>query len=527
MGQTSWFNLSIVLALCLGSLTYGYIIAVITNTLGQPNFYTYFGLTTDVSDTALYNYTNRITGSMNGIFSAGGLFGAIFSAWLSESHGRKMTLLAATIISLIGGALQGGSVQIGMFLFARFFSGFGAGMLITVVPVFQAEVAPPASRGMLVSLNGVLIVVAYTLAGWIGVACYFAENVKLQWRLPLALQTLWPLLILAVIPWIPESPRWLLEQKRSDEAWKIVERLHHRSDDPTDSFAKKEFYQMSRQVEADEALAAGETWLSLFSKPSYRKRVICAFFMMYAGQASGNLVIANYSVSIYQRLGQTGAIPLILSAAYCSLSVFLNYICALLIDRVGRVTLLIFGLAGCLVCLCCECALIAVYLPSSNTGGLKAAVFFLFFYICFYGGCVDANTYVYCSEIFPTHIRPRGMALSMVTLYLTSTPFLQGAPTAFTTIGWKYYVVFIVLTAVNIPIIWFYFPETKGLSLEEINGQFGDEVIVYFTHVTDEENAKIEAAAFEAIDGNDTRFHQKEDNVTVNHQELATNVEKH
>lgn len=124
-------NFQIVLALCLGSLTYGYILAVITNTLGQPNFYTYFDLTTDKSDTALYNYTNRITGSMNGIFSAGGLCGAIFSAWLSESHGRKMTLLGATITTLIGGALQGGSVKIGMFLFARFFSGFGAGRPIS------------------------------------------------------------------------------------------------------------------------------------------------------------------------------------------------------------------------------------------------------------------------------------------------------------------------------------------------------------------------------------------------------------
>lgn len=141
---------------------------------------------------------------------------------------------------------------------------------------------------------------------------------------------------------------------------------------------------------------------------------------------------------------------------------------------------LVFGLIGCLVCLCCESALIAVYVGSSNTGGLKAAVFFLFFYICLYGisyihldfqsltrdsygGCIDANTYVYCSEIFPTHIRPRGMALSMVTLYLTSTPFLQGAPTAFATIGWKYYLVFIILTAINIPIIWLYFPEVPFL----------------------------------------------------------------
>jgi MFS family permease len=186
-------------------------------------------------------------------------------------------------------------------------------MLMTVVPVLQADIAPPASRGMLVALNGVLIIVAYTLAAWIGVACYFSINPKFQWRFPLELQVLWPVLILMVISWIPESPRWresfrrchfrvgasilllVLERKRRDEAWKIIARLHQRSDDSSDSFAQKEFYQMCRQIEVDEALAAGESWLALFQKPSYRKRVICAFFMMYAGQASGNLVIASIS----------------------------------------------------------------------------------------------------------------------------------------------------------------------------------------------------------------------------------------
>lgn len=92
----------------------------------------------------------------------------------------------------------------------------------------------------------------------------------------------------------------VLEQKRPDEAWKIVARLHHKSDDVSESFARDEFDQMSQQVEVDEALAADESWLALFKKPSYRKRVICAFIMMYAGQASGNLVIASTSSTSLQ-----------------------------------------------------------------------------------------------------------------------------------------------------------------------------------------------------------------------------------
>jgi len=111
-----------------------------------------------------------------------------------------------------------------------------------------------------------------------------------------------------------------------------------------------------------------------------------------------------------------------------------------------------------------------------------------------YGCCIDANSFIYASEIFPTHIRTRGMAWSVSFLFLTTIPYLEAAPTAFANVHYKYYILFICLTAVNIPILWFFFPETKGLSLEEINGIFGDEVVVRLTHNSVEDRIKIDAA---------------------------------
>lgn len=104
-----------------------------------------------------------------------------------------------------------------------------------------------------------------------------------------------------------------------------------------------------------------------------------------------------------------------------------------------------------------------------------------------YGCCVDATTYVYCSEIFPSHIRARGVAFSLAVLFITALVYLEAAPTAFARIGWKYYVVFLVITFVNIIIVWRLFPETKGLSLEEIGELFGDDVAVQLTQLTAEE----------------------------------------
>lgn len=78
-----------------------------------------------------------------------------------------------------------------------------------------------------------------------------------------------------------------------------------------------------------------------------------------------------------------------------------------------------------------------------------------------YGCCIDANSFIYCSEIFPTHIRPQGMAWSTGWLFLTTVPYLEAAPTAMENVGWKYYITFIVLTTINIPVIYFLFPEVS------------------------------------------------------------------
>lgn len=109
-----------------------------------------------------------------------------------------------------------------------------------------------------------------------------------------------------------------------------------------------------------------------------------------------------------------------------------------------------------------------------------------------YGCCIDANTYVHTSEIFPSHIRGRGLSFGVAFLFLSTIAYLEAAPTAFAQVGWKYYLLFIILTVINIPIIWWYFPETKGLSLEEIGEKFGDEVVVHLTHITTAERQQLD-----------------------------------
>ncbi|KAH8901430.1 general substrate transporter [Thozetella sp. PMI_491] len=483
----------IVLALCFSSLTYGYAFSIISTTLGQPGFYSYFDLSPD-STSPEYDYTNRIIGAMNGLFSVGAFMGCWTMGWLCDALGRRKSLLAASTIALIGTALQAGSVHIAMFLVARWLSGHGAGCLVTLVPIMQSEIAPPSTRGFLVGQHGFVLVMGYAIAGWIGYGCYYSENSSFQWRFPLSVGCLWPLISLFLFPWIPESPRWLLMHERKEEAWQIIAKMNSRIDDPDEAFAREEFYQMTQQVEADRKLLESESFWTLFTKPSYRKRMLCGFLAFFSNESSGILVIYNYSVLIYQGLGMGGNVPLLISAIYTTIGAFGNFVNSLLADWIGRKALFITGLTGCLVALIFETALDAQYATSDNKAGLRAAIFFLFVHLTFYACCIDANCFIYCAEIFPTHIRPRGMAWSAGWLFLTTIPYLEAAPTAFAEVGWKYYVTFIVLTAVNIPIIYFLFPETKGLSLEEIGERFNDDVVVHITHITDEERAKLDAA---------------------------------
>lgn len=108
-----------------------------------------------------------------------------------------------------------------------------------------------------------------------------------------------------------------------------------------------------------------------------------------------------------------------------------------------------------------------------------------------YGCCIDASTYVYCTEIFPTHIRSRGMAWSLAILFASTIAYLIPAPTAFAEVGWKYYLSFIILSVINMPLMWLYFPETNGLALEEIGEKFGDDVVVHLSGLSVEQKEDI------------------------------------
>lgn len=155
-----------------------------------------------------------------------------------------------------------------------------------------------------------------------------------------------------------------------------------------------------------------------------------------------------------------------------------NVLALLVVDRMARNVLMGIGLTGCLVSLSIFTALLATYNGTDHRSGLATAVAMIYVYPLSYGGFLDGVTWWYAAEIFPTHLRAQGMTIAMATYCVSNIIWLQAAPTAFKTIQWKFYLFFIIITAIGTVIVYLTFPDTLNKPLEEVARLFGDQDLV-------------------------------------------------
>ena len=302
-GQWNWYNFWICLALgFIGQLCCSYPAAVIGVTLAQPAFLEYMDLLTMINGkTGLNEEANSLIGATGGVFQAGAFFGVLIGSWVMDKYGRKKGTIYCATLGIVGGVFLCAAQNISMFIVFRFFAGAGSFAFVGLIPVYTTELAPPKLRGFFVGMNAMGISFGYVLASYMGLAFYFAKSPAAQWRAPLGLALIFPVSILFLLPFVPESPRWLLMVGRVEEASEIVMKLHHVEGDPDQEFARGEFYQMQKQTEFDMSLKP--TWKQMFTKASYRKRTILACGFGFFGQSTGVLVINNYGPTIYRALG--------------------------------------------------------------------------------------------------------------------------------------------------------------------------------------------------------------------------------
>jgi sugar porter (SP) family MFS transporter len=480
--KINWRNFWICFAISMGQVAFGYPSSIIGTTLGQPSFLLYMGLID--AEGVLQGNAEDLIGATSGVFQAGAVFGVLGGSWVMDKWGRKAGVIYCATLSLVGGALLCAAQDIGMFIAFRFFAGAGSWGFLALTPVYTAELAPPALRGFFVGMNGVLIALGYSIASYMGLAFFYSTDPSTQWRGPLGVALVWPALMLVIICFVPESPRYLLMKGKTEEAWKIVSSLHSDPSDPDEEFARGEFFQMQKQAEMDRTL--NPSWLEMFRKPSYRKRVIMGMTFAFIGQSTAILVVNNYGPTFYKALGFGTRDQLILQCGWITGGIPANFVGAWVMDRFGRRPLMIFGVAGCCAMLCIEAAIVSLYAAEgTNKAGLGVGVAAFYTFLIIYSVGVDVCGVVFYSELFPNHIRAKGVALAVMSIALTDLVYLQATATAFANIGWKFFLVFIIISGLGSIWAYVYIPETKGVPLEELAQLFGDEdeVVVYLRDV--------------------------------------------
>ncbi|OAL36121.1 hypothetical protein AYO20_04535 [Fonsecaea nubica] len=447
-------------------MIFGYNQAVAGGVLTTPSFNRQFPKM-DVIDTtgAQKHYNSTIQGTVIALYTLCGTFGALACTFLGDILGRRGTIFLATAVQMVGGILMASSFSFAQFIVSRIVVGLGTGGIIATVSVWQSELSKAESRGEHVSAFGIFCGLGLVLALWIDFGfSYFSGSVS--WRFPFAFEIVLSVIVMTFIFTLPESPRWLIKMNRVEEARDIIGLLHNV--DAHDDEVQKEI----REIQAALELAGTFSLKALFIMGPQRTfhRVLLAAVVQIFLQMTGVNAITYYASSIYESdLHFDATVSRILAAASQFAIILGSCLCSWTVDRFGRRPLMLFSSAGMAACMACLTGLVS---DPDNSAALKAAVFFLYLYYVVYTIGFLGIPFLYASEIAPAHLRAAVCGISTAVSWLFNFLVAEVTPVAFTDIGYRYFIVYAALNAAFVPVIYFFFPETAGRSLEELDEIF-------------------------------------------------------
>jgi sugar porter (SP) family MFS transporter len=333
--------------------------------------------------------------------------------------------------------------------------------------MYISENTRAESRGRLVLLEGWFAIGGIVIATWLEFGLFYVSNNTVSWRFPIAFQAVFAIIVVSCILFLPESPRWLVRQDRMEDAAKVLGQLE---DTPADSEAVAQGLHIIRQSLVDENGAGKSS--NPFARNESRNlhRTCLAVGINIIAQMTGVNIITFYSDTIFQGdLGYSGTTARIISGCLQIWQFCCAGLAVLLIDRFGRRRLIITAAAGMAIAQACLAGL------SSDLANKSAASASLFFYFlalfCFPIG-LFLVPFMYAAEIAPLQTRAKVTAMSAAANWLFNFLLAEVTPVAFANIAWKYYIVYACISAFGCLVFYFFYPETKGRSLEEIDDIF-------------------------------------------------------
>ncbi|KAK4199489.1 MFS sugar transporter-like protein [Triangularia verruculosa] len=464
------FNIFLAVFAATGSFLFGYDSGVMTDVIASENFLEYFDTSTG----------SAIIGAINSTFSGGAVFGSLMGGLTMDRFGRRKTIMIGAMIALVGAILQAAAQNLAMILVGRIIAGWAVGLMSMSVPVYQSECAHPKIRGLIVGLSQQMIGVGFIVSTWVGYGSSYAEGNlgQFQWRFPLAFQAAPALILVCGIMLFPESPRHLMEKDCEEEAMRVLRKLHF--DGTNDNWIQQEFHEIKTTIAAEKAITV-PGWRIMFTVPQWRTRLMHGVAVQVFTQFTGINVIGYYQTQMYQALGITGQRVLLVAGIYNCVGPLANLIFIIfIIDRVGRRRPLLWGTIAISIALICEAAINSKIDKENPDHGLSiAGVFFIFCVTVIFSWSWGPISWVYMSEVMPMQIRARGNAFATgIGNWLVSTFWAQLSPVALKELDWKFYFLFVAWNLViTLPVVFFFFKETKQISLEDIDLLFGERAL--------------------------------------------------
>ncbi|KAH0398309.1 putative hexose carrier protein, partial [Aureobasidium melanogenum] len=449
---------AVTLSCSLGFLLFGYDLGYMGGLTTSSEFLKTFG-----------NPNPTLLGFLVSSYELGALFGAVFVFLLGDRYGRRpIKLMGAGVIST-GAIIQCTSFGVGQFLAGRIIAGLGLGMMTSVIPIWLAECAAPKSRGRMIAMQLSNLIMGLIIANWLdyGMAAYPSS---IQWRFPCAFQIAFCICVACLVPFLPESPRYLA--KTGDLGLAINNLAALRGMHPDDPELQQEMKDIEYIVEVEQREEG--TWSDVFKDGgiSGSTRVLIACVANALQQLTGSNVMSSFGPYIFQKsIGMTRHQALLVSGGLQVFFFVSSIIPWFIIDRVGRRRLFLFGSTGLGLCMALSAVFVGV--KGNKSLGYGAAVMLYLYQTCFTVGWMS-NMWVYPSELLPLKLRLRGAALSVVFQWLATFLVVEIVPPMISSIGYKSYIVFAVINVATIPIVYFFFVETSKLPLEAVDLLFAD-----------------------------------------------------
>jgi sugar porter (SP) family MFS transporter len=436
MKKSSFYIIFVTVIAAIGGLLFGFDTAIVA------------GATRYLKDQ--FALTSIQEGWAVSVVLIGCMFGAGISGTISDRIGRKRFMLVSAVLFLVSAVGCALPRTIAEFVVFRFIGGLGIGSASILAPLYISEIAPARIRGALVSVNQMAIVTGILLAYFVNWA--FAGVGPSNWRWMYAAGALPSVIFFLLLLRIPESPRWLVKQGRESEALGVLSRVT-----PADLAA-------AEVSSIKETLAMEKGSLAELFRPGFRRALLIAVVLAILQQITGINAVLYYAPRIFERAGFTRMSAIGQSTIVGFVNMLFTIVAIVLVDRIGRKPLLLTAAGGMGVSLL---LLGAAFRSQAFSGPLILGLILL--YIAFFAMAMGPIVWVVMAEIFPTRMRGSAMAIATVILWVSDFAVTLSFPVIAdrlneSTAFWLY----AAMCAVDFVFMFFFLPETKGKTLEEI-----------------------------------------------------------